>query len=72
MNATNNIQIDISQVDNIKCEECDGDHFVPIFIIKRISALMSPSGKETLAPIQVFKCDSCNHVNKLFLEGLTN
>ena len=68
----NKLNIDLSNVDNIACEECEGDTFSPSFIIKQLSALMSPSGKETLIPLQIFKCDKCGHINKLFLEGLTN
>ena len=66
------INIDFSNMDNVTCDKCNGDKFSPTFIIKKISALMSPTGQETLAPIQVFKCDNCSHVNELFLEGLTN
>jgi len=67
-----NINIDLSNVDNIKCEECENETFIPAFIIKNISALMSPTGKETMVPIQLFKCSKCGHVNEKFLEGLTN
>jgi len=34
-----NINIDLGNVDNVKCEECDGETFVPVFIIKHVSAL---------------------------------
>ena len=71
-NPQQQINIDLTQVDNITCEKCNGELFSPAFMIKRISALMSPTGKETLAPIQIFKCDVCGHINELFLEGLTN
>jgi hypothetical protein len=67
-----NINIDLSSADNIKCEECENETFVPAFVIKHISALMSPTGQETMVPIQLFKCSKCNHVNEKFLEGLTN
>ena len=67
-----NINLDLSNVDNIKCDECDNETFVPAFIIKQVSALMSPTGKETLVPVQLFKCSKCGHVNEKFLEGLTN
>mgnify|MGYP003127462303 FL=1 len=67
-----NINLDLSNVDNIKCEECENETFVPAFVIKQISALMSPTGKETMVPIQLFKCSKCGHVNEKFLEGLTN
>jgi hypothetical protein len=68
----NKLNIDLNNVDNVICEECEGDTFSPSFIIKQLSALMSPSGKETLIPLQIFKCDKCGHINELFLKGLTN
>ena len=67
-----NINIDLNNVDNIKCDECENETFVQAFVIKHISALMSPTGKETMVPIQLFKCSKCGHVNEKFLEGLTN
>jgi len=67
-----NINIDLNNVDNIKCDECENETFVPAFVIKHISALMSPTGQETMVPIQLFKCSKCDHINERFLEGLTN
>ncbi len=67
-----NINIDLNNVDNIKCDECENETFVPAFVIKHISALMSPTGQETMVPIQLFKCSKCGHINERFLEGLTN
>mgnify|MGYP003111546867 CR=1 FL=1 len=67
-----NINIDLNEVDNVACEECENETFTPVFVIKHISALISPNGKETMVPIQLFKCSKCGHVNERFLEGLTN
>ena len=67
-----NINIDLSNVKNITCEECGNQTFIPAFIIKHVSALMSPTGQETMVPIQLFKCSECGHINEKFLEGLTN
>ena len=67
-----NINIDLNNVDNIKCDECESETFTPVFVIKHISALMSPTGQETMVPIQLFKCSKCGHINERFLEGLTN
>ena len=67
-----NINIDLNNVDNIKCDECENETFIPAFVIKQVSALMSPNGRETLIPIQLFKCSKCGHINEKFLEGLTN
>jgi hypothetical protein len=66
------MKVDLKDAINIECEMCQNEHFVPAFIIKRVPALMSPSGQDTLVPIQVFKCGKCNHINELFLSALTN
>ena len=31
-------------------------------IIKKISAILSPTGKEVIAPIQVFNCGNCGEM----------
>jgi ribosomal protein S27E len=67
-----NINIDLQEIENVKCEECGEQFFTPVFVIKHISALMSPNGQETLMPIQVFKCEKCNHINEMFSEVMTN
>jgi len=41
---------------------------VQIYRIKRISPVISPTGEEVMAPIQLFKCSECNHINESFLE----
>jgi hypothetical protein len=38
-------------------------------VIKRISAILSPTGQEAIAPIQVYSCGNCGKVPKMFLEG---
>lgn len=66
-----NMQVDLKDAPNVECEICQATHFVPAFIIKQVPALLSPTGKEMLVPVQVFKCGKCNHINELFLSGLT-
>jgi hypothetical protein len=50
-----------------EAEECGHNMFIPVFIIKHISALMSPTGQEINAPVQTFACAKCGHVNKDFI-----
>jgi hypothetical protein len=38
-------------------------------VIKRISAIMSPTGQEAIVPVQVYSCGSCGRVPKIFLQG---
>ncbi len=68
----NNININLEEAENVTCDACGKDAFSPIFKIKRLSPLISPTGQETFIPIQLFKCDACDHINELFLHGLTN
>ena len=62
-------QVDLSNADTIKCEDCGNYLFITSNVIKRISAIMSPSGQEALVPIQVYSCGNCGKVPKMFLEG---
>ena len=68
----NSINVDLTLANNMECDECKNTEFVATFIIKNVHALMSPTGKDTLVPVQIFKCGKCNHINELFLEGITN
>ena len=66
-----NMKVDLKEAPNVECDMCQNAHFEPAFIIKQVPALMSPTGKEALVPVQVFKCGKCDHINELFLNGLT-
>ena len=57
-------QVDLSKADTIKCEECGNYSFIQSFFIKRLSALMSPTGQEAMIPIQVYSCGNCGTVPK--------
>jgi len=57
----------ISRAETIVCEQCDHYTFDSVFVIKKISALISPNGEESHVPIQAFACSKCNHINQPFL-----
>ena len=61
------INIDISQTTPEICESCKHDIFIPAFKMRKLSALLSPAGKETIVPINVFACAKCGHINEVFL-----
>ena len=61
------IKIDAAKLKDIICEECGGKIFRQASMFKRLSALISPTGKEQIVPIPVFRCDDCGHINKEFL-----
>jgi len=60
-------QKDIIDSKTIACEECGHETFKNEFLIKAVSALVSPTGKEVHVPIPVFACAKCSHVNKSFM-----
>ena len=61
------MKVDISQTTPVVCEECKNDTFIPAFKMRKMSALLSPHGKETMIPMQVFACAKCGHINNDFL-----
>ena len=54
-----NVQVDLSDADTMKCQSCENPVFIQGYIIKKISAIVSPTGKEVISPIQVFNCGNC-------------
>jgi predicted RNA-binding Zn-ribbon protein involved in translation (DUF1610 family) len=62
-----NTNLDISQAEVYKCDECGHDRFIVNYIIRRFSPLISPTGQEMLTPVQTFACTKCGHINKDFL-----
>ena len=61
------MNIDFSQTTAEICEECGIDTFVQVYQMRKLSALLSPTGQETMIPIQAFACVKCGHINKDFL-----
>ena len=61
------MNIDFSQTTAGTCDECGNDIFVQVYKMRKLSALLSPTGQESMIPIQIFACAKCGHVNKGFL-----
>ena len=56
------VTVDLSQADNVVCKYCGNHSFIQSFFLKKISALMSPTGQEAIVPIQVYSCGNCGEV----------
>ena len=56
------VKIDLSDADAMKCQKCGNSIFIQGYVIKRISAIVSPTGEEVIAPIQVFNCGNCGEM----------
>jgi hypothetical protein len=46
----------------MSCDDCGNAVFIQAFFLRRLSALMSPTGQEALIPIQVYSCGNCGKV----------
>ena len=57
-----NFDLDANKLDSVECKSCECNLFTPSFLIKKVSALQSPTGQQMMAPIQVFRCDNCGEV----------
>ena len=64
------VQIDISKADTITCDDCGNASFIQAFFLKKISALMSPTGKEALIPMQVFSCGNCGKIPQNIIDQI--
>tara|TARA_B100001094_G_C18103345_1_gene757018 strand:- start:1014 stop:1250 length:237 start_codon:yes stop_codon:yes gene_type:complete len=56
------VTVDLAQAENIQCEKCGNYSFIQSFFLKKISALMSPTGQEAIVPVQVYSCGNCGEV----------
>jgi hypothetical protein len=59
--------LDLDKTTEMKCSKCDGEYFVVKYLLRHISAIVAPSGQDTIIPIQVFSCANCGHVDQEFL-----
>ena len=62
-----NINVKASDLKDIVCDNCGCKFFRHVHAFKRLSALISPSGKEQIVPIPIYRCDECGHINDEFL-----
>lgn len=61
------INIDLSQATTMTCAECGSEQFKMEYLIKKVSALLSPTGDEMVIPMQVFSCSKCGIIPEDFL-----
>ena len=66
------MQVDMSQTTAESCESCGNNTFTQVYQMRKLSALLSPTGQETMIPIQIFACHKCGHVNEGFLPKETD
>ena len=62
------LNVDFSQTTAETCESCGNDTFTQVFQMRKLSALLSPTGQETMIPMQLYACIKCDAVPKKFQE----
>ena len=58
LSGASQVQLDMSKTTKLECE-CGNDKYKQSYMIRKLSALVSPTGQEALIPIQVFMCEKC-------------
>lgn len=67
MNQQQNINVSLKDASPVVCDECQHDVFVQSFFLRKISRFVTGTTEDVIAPVQVFSCAKCGHVNKDFL-----
>ena len=57
----NQQQLDPSKFKTMQCisEGCEETSFYQLYEIRKLSSLVSPTGKEVIMQVPVFRCSSC-------------
>lgn len=64
------VQVDLSQAETMKCEYCGNYVFIKGTVLKRLSPLVSPTGQEGIVPIEIYSCGNCGKVPKTMLKDV--
>ena len=62
-------KVDLTHAKDITCEKCEHTGFKQTMMLKRLSALVSPNGQESIVPVMAFACDKCSHINEEFAKA---
>jgi hypothetical protein len=60
-------RVDINAAEWAKCT-CGGMVFTSAVMVKRISPLLSPTGKEEIAPLDIIVCKTCDKIPPFYVK----
>ena len=63
INQNQQINFDIRDASETKCEFCESVYYEQVWVLKHVSALISPNGQELDIPVQLFRCADCKKVS---------
>lgn len=58
------------ELEDVTCDKCGNFTFQSVVLMKRVSGLQTPTGKEAFVPMEVFACAACGNVNDRFIQGM--
>ena len=64
------VKVDLSQAETMKCEHCGNVVFIKGTVLKRLSALVSPTGQVAIVPIEIYSCGNCGKVPKSMMKDI--
>lgn len=65
--VVNELTAKVDSAETVTCDNCRYHVFENGIILKRFSAITSPTGQEVVVPVEIFKCSKCGHINEEFL-----
>jgi uncharacterized Zn finger protein len=57
-------KINIRDTETIKCESCQATEFREVFILKKVSKLLTGTSEDTIVPIPMWACTHCGNILK--------
>ncbi len=58
-NKPQQLKININDLEHVTCEDCKGDQFEVIWILHKVPAMLSQTGKASIFPVAYFRCLAC-------------
>ena len=59
MDIPRQVNVNIMELDSIKCNECGSEYWEEAMLIKKIPAVISESGREQISPVPCLLCKGC-------------
>lgn len=60
-------KIDLSQAEEITCQECGGSVFIPGNKFLKISKIITGTPQDAIIPVELYLCGDCGEINQELL-----
>jgi uncharacterized Zn finger protein len=65
------VRIDPNSLKDVSCVSCNGKLFQEVYMFKKISAIVSPTGRDEMIPVVTYRCVECGDINPEFLPKMS-